>query len=101
MEESAGVGVVVTPADIERVVEQVIEENKSKLLEQRYGFPIGTLLGEIRKRLKWADGKEVKTEVDVQVGRNHKERYRDLFVRLILAFGFTWSKRSSGKTGCI
>jgi glutaminyl-tRNA synthetase len=38
-------------------------------LEQRYDFPVGTLLGEVRKRLKWADGKAIKSEMDVQV--NH------------------------------
>lgn len=70
LEESAGVGVVVTPADIERVIEQVIGENKSKLLEQRYSFSVGTLLAEVRKRLKWADGKAVKAEMDVQVRGN-------------------------------
>jgi glutaminyl-tRNA synthetase len=45
----------------------VINQNKTKLLEQRYDVPIGTLLGEARKRLKWADGKAIKTEMDVQV----------------------------------
>ena len=67
LEESAGIGVLVTPEEIERVVEEIIEENKTKLLEQRYQFPIGTLLSEVRKCLKWADGKAVKTEIDVQV----------------------------------
>ena len=67
LEESAGIGVTVTPEEIERVIEGIIEQNKGKLLEQRYEFPIGTLLTEVRKRLKWADGKAVKSEMDVQV----------------------------------
>lgn len=67
LEESSGIGVVVTPEQIERTIEGIIAENKTKLLEQRYDFPIGTLLGEARKRLPWADGKTVKAEVDVQV----------------------------------
>ncbi|CAF0746726.1 unnamed protein product [Adineta ricciae] len=67
LEEYAGIGVTVTPAEIERAVESVIEQNKAKLLEQRYSFPIGTLLSEVRKQLKWADGKAVKTEMDVQL----------------------------------
>ena len=45
----------------------VIEQNRTKLLEQRYDFSIGTLLSEVRKRLKWADGKAVKNEMDAQV----------------------------------
>ena len=51
------------------MIEEVIEQNKTKLLEQRYDFPVGTLLGEVRKRLKWADGKAVKNEVDIQVNQ--------------------------------
>lgn len=67
LEESAGIGVVVTPGEIEKAIEDIIAQNKTKLLEQRYDFPVGTLLGEARKRLKWADGKAVKDEMDVQV----------------------------------
>jgi glutaminyl-tRNA synthetase len=70
LEEHAGIGVAVTPEEIERVIEEIIAQNKTKLLEQRYDFPVGTLLGEVRKRLKWADGKAVKSEMDVQV-RNY------------------------------
>ena len=69
LEESAGIGITVTPEEIERVIEDVIGQNKTKLLEQKYDFPVGTLLGEVRKRLKWADGKAVKDEMDVQVNR--------------------------------
>lgn len=69
LEESTGIGVTVTPEEIERATENVIEQNKAQLLEQRYDFPIGTLLGEVRKRLKWADGKAVKSEMDVQVNQ--------------------------------
>lgn len=67
LEQCSGIGVVVTSEDIERVIEQVIGENNEKLLEQRYSFPVGNLLAEIRKRLPWADGKATKAEFDVQV----------------------------------
>ncbi|CAF0782400.1 unnamed protein product [Adineta steineri] len=67
LEESAGIGINVTPEEIERIIEEVIAQNKTKLMEQRYEFPTGTLLGEVRKRLKWADGKAVKAEMDVQL----------------------------------
>jgi len=83
LEESAGIGVTVTPEEIERVIEEVIEQNKTKLLEQRYDFPIGTLLSEVRKRLKWADGKAVKSEVDVQVNQFISKKSQSLFFNLI------------------
>ncbi|CAF3348053.1 unnamed protein product [Rotaria sp. Silwood1] len=67
LEENAGIGVTVTPEEIERTIEEIIKQNKTNLLEQRYDFPIGTLLGEARKRLPWADGKAVKAEMDVQL----------------------------------
>ncbi|UJR33814.1 hypothetical protein I4U23_021238 [Adineta vaga] len=67
LEADAGIGVTVTSEEIERVIEEIIGQNKSKLLEQRYDFPIGTLLSEVRKRLKWADGKAIKAEMDVQL----------------------------------
>lgn len=69
-----------TPEDIERVIEEVIAQNKAKLLEQRYDFSIGTLLAEVRKRLKWADGRAVKAEMDVQV-RETINAARELHVR--------------------
>ena len=69
LEESAGIGVTVTPEEIKRVIEEVITQHKAELLEQRYNFSVGTLLGEVRKRLKWADGKAVKDEMDAQVRR--------------------------------
>ena len=67
LEEGAGIGVTVTPEEIERVIEEIIAQNKTALLEQRYNFSVGTLLTEVRKKLKWADGKAVKAEMDVQV----------------------------------
>ncbi|CAF2330710.1 unnamed protein product [Rotaria sp. Silwood2] len=67
LEENAGIGVTVTPEEIEHTIEEIIAQNKTKLLEQRYDFSIGSLLGEARKRLPWADGKVVKAEMDVQL----------------------------------
>lgn len=83
--EYCGVGVVVTAEQIKQTVQAVIDENKNELVQKRYKFPIGSLLGtfkekicaifllifcflaELRKRIKWADGKLVKTELDAQV----------------------------------
>ncbi|CAF4307895.1 unnamed protein product, partial [Adineta steineri] len=66
LEESAGIGVIVTSEEIKHMVEEIIEQNKTKLLEQKYEFSMGTLFGEVRKRLKWADGGKIKTEMDNQ-----------------------------------
>lgn len=66
-ESSCGVGVVVTHEQIEDVVEQVIKKYKNQLQEERYRFNMGLLMGEARAGLKWADGKVIKNEVDLQV----------------------------------
>ncbi|KAI4357793.1 hypothetical protein L6164_001719 [Bauhinia variegata] len=63
-EESCGVGVEVSKEEIERIVNEVFEENKAAILELRYRFNVGELLGHIRKRQPWADGKVVKQLVD-------------------------------------
>ncbi|XP_037333622.2 glutamine--tRNA ligase [Pungitius pungitius] len=66
-EQACGVGVVVTPEQIEEAVESIIKKHKEPLLKERYHFNMGLLMGEARSALKWADGKVVKNEVDLQV----------------------------------
>uniref|UniRef100_A0AAY4DCQ9 Glutamine--tRNA ligase n=1 Tax=Denticeps clupeoides TaxID=299321 RepID=A0AAY4DCQ9_9TELE len=66
-ESFCGVGAVVTPEQIEDAVEQVIKKYKKELLSDRYRFNMGLLMGEARTALKWADGKIIKNEVDMQV----------------------------------
>ncbi|KAH3819313.1 glutamine--tRNA ligase-like isoform X1 [Dreissena polymorpha] len=66
-ESECGVGVVVTPDQVEEAVEGVIALHKTGLLEQRYRYNIGAILAEARAKLRWADGKAVKNEVDMQV----------------------------------
>ncbi|KAM4722110.1 glutamine--tRNA ligase [Rhinophrynus dorsalis] len=66
-EKECGVGVVVTPEQIEEAVEAVIQKCKAQLLAERYRFNMGLLMGEARNQLKWADGKIIKNEVDMQV----------------------------------
>lgn len=66
-EKSCGVGVVVTPDEIEDTVEAVIACHKDELIKKRYRFNIGMLLATVRKKLKFADGKSVKNEVDLQI----------------------------------
>ncbi|KAM9272190.1 glutamine--tRNA ligase [Cariama cristata] len=66
-ERACGVGVCVTPEQIEEAVEAVISEHRAELLAERYHFNMGQLMGEARSRLRWADGKTIKNEVDLQV----------------------------------
>ncbi|XP_069684167.1 probable glutamine--tRNA ligase [Periplaneta americana] len=66
-ETSCGVGVIVSPEEIEHVVEKVIKKYREELLEKRYRFNVGTIMQEVRTMLKWADGKAIKNEVDLQV----------------------------------
>uniref|UniRef100_A0A3Q0SVS1 Glutamine--tRNA ligase n=1 Tax=Amphilophus citrinellus TaxID=61819 RepID=A0A3Q0SVS1_AMPCI len=66
-DEACGVGVVITPEQIEEAVEAVIKKHKEQLLKERYHFNMGLLMGEARTALKWADGKAIKNEVDMQV----------------------------------
>lgn len=66
-EKFCGVGVIVTPAQIEAVVEQLIKANKTELLAKRYKFNAGPLMQKVRGQLPWADGKAIKNEVDLQV----------------------------------
>ena len=65
--EFCGVGVVVTPEQIKATVAEVINKNKDELVKSRYKFPLGNLMSELRNKIKWADGKLVKTELDNQV----------------------------------
>lgn len=67
LEKYCGVGVVVTPEEIDRAVEASINRNKAAILEQRYRFNVFKIMQEVREQLPWADGKQVKNEVDVQI----------------------------------
>ncbi|KAF7991819.1 hypothetical protein HCN44_010620 [Aphidius gifuensis] len=66
-EESCGVGVIVTPEEIENAIEKLISKNKNEIIEKRYRFNAGPLMQEVRTLLKWADGKAIKNEVDLQI----------------------------------
>ncbi|KAL1440968.1 hypothetical protein MTO96_009014 [Rhipicephalus appendiculatus] len=66
-ETYSGVGVVVSPDQIEKAVEDVINNHREKLVEDRYQFNVGILLAEARAKLPFAEGKYIKNEVDLQV----------------------------------
>ncbi|XP_069795586.1 glutamine--tRNA ligase isoform X1 [Narcine bancroftii] len=66
-ERECGIGVVVTPEQIEEVVESAVTKYRNQIVLERYRFNMGVLMGDVRSKLKWADGKIVKNEVDLQV----------------------------------
>ncbi|XP_076237813.1 glutaminyl-tRNA synthetase [Calliopsis andreniformis] len=66
-EKECGIGIVVLPEDIEREVEKVINAHKTEILEKRYHFNVGPLMQQVRNNLKWADGKAIKNEFDIQI----------------------------------
>ncbi|XP_029166056.1 probable glutamine--tRNA ligase [Nylanderia fulva] len=66
-EEFCGIGVVVSPEQIEEEVEKIIKAHENEILEKRYRFNSGPLMQKVRNILKWADGKMVKNEFDVQL----------------------------------
>ncbi|CAG0890012.1 unnamed protein product [Darwinula stevensoni] len=65
--KASGVGINVTPEEIESTIEKIIDKYREQLLADRYSFNVGKLLAEARQDLKWADGKLVKNELDVQI----------------------------------
>ncbi|KAJ6632812.1 putative glutamine--tRNA ligase [Pseudolycoriella hygida] len=67
LEKACGVGVIVSPEQIETAVDETIKAHKDVILEQRYRFNVGKIMQEIRVKLPWADGKHVKSEIEVQL----------------------------------
>ncbi|XP_067908316.1 glutamine--tRNA ligase isoform X2 [Heterodontus francisci] len=66
-ERECGIGVLVTPEQIEEAVEAAVSKFRNQIMLDRYHFNMGLLMGEVRNKLKWADGKIIKNEVDLQV----------------------------------
>lgn len=66
-EQAAGVGIVLTPEDTERAVDDAIEENHDALLEKRYRFNTGLMQRGIMEKLRFADGKLVSALIKSKV----------------------------------
>ncbi|PQQ04519.1 glutamine--tRNA ligase isoform X2 [Prunus yedoensis var. nudiflora] len=66
-EEACGVGVEVSEEEIKQTVNEVFEENKTAILEQRYRTNVGDLFAHVRKRHPWADPKIVKQFIDAKL----------------------------------
>ncbi|KAK5670725.1 Glutaminyl-tRNA synthetase [Batrachochytrium dendrobatidis] len=64
--EACGVGVVVTSDEITASVAALVAEKKVELEEKRYQM-LGSLLGLMRTRLRWANSLAVKEELDRQI----------------------------------
>ncbi|KAL2233371.1 UNVERIFIED_CONTAM: Glutamine--tRNA ligase [Sesamum indicum] len=63
-EAACGVGIEVSLEDIENAVDEIFEENKAIIVEQRYRTNVGELFGYVRKKQPWADPKIVKQIID-------------------------------------
>jgi len=64
LETASGVGIVVTPAQVQAAVDSLLASKKDDLASKKYGI-YGELLGSLTKdKLKWADPKEVKAALD-------------------------------------
>ncbi|KAM7271466.1 hypothetical protein ACFE04_030680 [Oxalis oulophora] len=73
-EEACGVGIEVSLEDIEQTVNEIFDEKKSLILEQRYRTNVGDLFGHVRKKLPWADPKIVKQIIDSKLSELLGER---------------------------
>lgn len=67
LEKVCGVGIVVTPEEIEKEVANIIAKSKSDIIAQRYRYNIFKIMQEVRTKLPWANGQNVKCEVEVQI----------------------------------
>eukprot|EP00090_Calanus_glacialis_P010226 TRINITY_DN1860_c0_g1_i1.p1 TRINITY_DN1860_c0_g1~~TRINITY_DN1860_c0_g1_i1.p1 ORF type:complete len:776 (-),score=331.18 TRINITY_DN1860_c0_g1_i1:62-2389(-) len=67
LDEAAGVGVVVTAEEVEQAVEDAIKAVKGEIELARWRFNTGPLMGKVRGQLKWADGKAIKSEFELQL----------------------------------
>lgn len=65
-ESAAGIGVVVTPADIEAAVRTALATHDADIKTAGWAFA-GRLIAAVNALLKWADGSLVKAEVDKQL----------------------------------
>lgn len=68
LEKAAGVGVVITDADVAGAVSEVMAANKAAICEERYRFNLNKLIQPVKAvgDMVWADIGKVKAELDVQ-----------------------------------
>ncbi|XP_073295082.1 glutamine--tRNA ligase, cytoplasmic [Primulina huaijiensis] len=66
-EAACGVGVETSTEDIEAAINDIFEQKKSVIVEQRYRTNVGELFGHVRKKQPWADPKIVKEIVEAKL----------------------------------
>ncbi|XP_046840394.1 glutamine--tRNA ligase-like [Xenia sp. Carnegie-2017] len=66
-EHHCGIGVKITPDKIEECIEKLVAANKDEILKKRYRFNTGMIMAKAREELRWADGKTLKFELDMQL----------------------------------
>ncbi|EFA83742.1 glutamine-tRNA ligase [Heterostelium album PN500] len=64
---SCGVGVVITREQVRDAVAAYVAERLDDLKQSRYRYNMGVYLAQVRERLKWADAKDIKEEMDAKV----------------------------------
>jgi len=67
LDEAAGVGVEVTSEQVEQAVEEELAKVKDDVMAVRWKYNPGPLLAKVRQKLRWADGKAIKSEMDLQL----------------------------------
>lgn len=65
--DACGAGVTISADQIEDQVSATIGKYIETLRKERYAFNVGKIMGEVNQALRWADGKDVKREVDLQI----------------------------------
>lgn len=68
-EKACGVGIVITPEQVEKSVEKYVKVVKDEILAKRYRYNSGLIMQNVRNELVWADGKAIKAEVELQVSK--------------------------------
>ncbi|KAI6653275.1 Glutamine--tRNA ligase-like [Oopsacas minuta] len=66
-EQFCGIGIEVSVGEVENCVDQLIETNKDVILQRRYRYNKGEMVGKVRAVLKWADGKVIKEVIDSKI----------------------------------
>ena len=68
MEEACGIGITVDRDEIKQSIASLIGNHREELVKERYTYPISKLLYSLKEgRMKWADGKVVKEELDYAI----------------------------------
>lgn len=57
--EKSGVGIEVTPEEIDRTVKAIFEEFKEEIMEKKHQFQFNNVIYEAQKRMPWGENKEI------------------------------------------